>query len=178
MKRIYLIGYMGAGKTTLGAPIAQRLGWTFIDLDVYIENRRHKTVSELFALYGEDKFREIERDILREVSTFENVIISTGGGTPCFFDNLELMNQSGMTIYLQVEVPVLFERLKLGRRKRPKLRDKNDEELLQFIKDGLSARLPIYEQAFLHVDANDLESLSAIDKSTSIIVDSILEKSK
>lgn len=75
---------MGAGKTTLGAPIAQKLGWQFIDLDIYIENRRHKTVNELFAKYGEDKFRQIERDILREVSTFERVVISTGGGLLVF----------------------------------------------------------------------------------------------
>ncbi len=161
---------MGAGKTTLGAPIAQKLGWQFIDLDIYIENRRHKTVNELFAKYGEDKFRQIERDILREVSTFERVVISTGGGTPCFYDNLDLMKKSGLTLFLEVSKSVLFERLKLGRRKRPKLQGKNDDELLAFISEGLDERLPIYQQADYHIGVDDLDSLSAIDQCASAVV--------
>ena len=91
MKRIFLIGYMGAGKTTVGKVLSQQLGLSFIDLDHYIEGRYHKTVGQLFAERGEEAFRDIERRMLREVAAFENVLVSTGGGAPCFFDNIEFM---------------------------------------------------------------------------------------
>ena len=99
MKRIFLIGYMGAGKTTVGKVLSRQLGLSFVDLDHYIEGRYHKTVGQLFAEKGEEAFREIERRMLREVAAFENVLISTGGGTPCFFDNMEFMNAYGTTVY-------------------------------------------------------------------------------
>ena len=92
---------MGAGKTTAGRELAKTLNLDFIDLDHFIQGRYHKTVSELFAEYGENEFRNIERNILLEVGEFENVVISTGGGTPCFFNNMEYMNNAGQTIYLK-----------------------------------------------------------------------------
>ena len=95
MVRIFLTGYMGAGKTTLGKAFARRMDISFIDLDWYIEERFHKTVGELFTERGETGFRELERNMLHEVAEFENVVISTGGGTPCFFDNMDFMNQIG-----------------------------------------------------------------------------------
>ena len=91
MIRIFLIGYMGAGKTTLGKAFAREMGLTFVDLDWYIEERFHKTIRQLFTEMGEDGFRELEKRMLHEVADFENVVISTGGGTPCFFDNMEFM---------------------------------------------------------------------------------------
>ena len=93
MKRIFLIGYMGAGKTTVGKVLAGLLNLSFIDLDYYIERRYHKTVSQLFAEKGEEVFRSIERNMLHEVADFENVLVSVGGGTPCFFENMEVMNE-------------------------------------------------------------------------------------
>ena len=102
MIRIFLIGYMGAGKTTLGKAFAKKYNLSFVDLDWYIEERFHKTVQELFAERGEDGFRELERNMLHEVADFENVIISTGGGAPCFFDNMDFMNKSGITVFLNV----------------------------------------------------------------------------
>ena len=128
MIRIFLTGYMGAGKTTLGKAFAKAKGIDFIDLDWYIEKRFHKTVRELFAERGEDGFRLIERNMLREVGEFENVLISTGGGTPCFFDNMEYMNQQGETVFLDVPIDVLFRRLKVAKHQRPILKDKNDDE--------------------------------------------------
>ena len=112
MVRIFLTGYMGAGKTTLGKAFARKLNIPFIDLDWYIEERFHKTVGELFTERGEAGFREIERNMLHEVAEFENVVISTGGGAPCFFDNMEFMNRTGKTVFLNVHPDVLFRRLK------------------------------------------------------------------
>ena len=111
MTRIFLIGYMGAGKTTLGKAFAREMSLNFIDLDWFIEERFHKTVQQLFLERGEDGFRELERKMLHEVAEFEDVVVSTGGGTPCFFDNMEYMNDCGDTVFLDVEPAVLFRRL-------------------------------------------------------------------
>lgn len=112
MVRIFLTGYMGAGKTTLGKAFARKLNVPFIDLDWYIEERFHKTVGELFTERGEAGFRELERNMLHEVAEFENVVISTGGGAPCFYDNMEFMNRTGKTVFLNVHPDVLFRRLR------------------------------------------------------------------
>lgn len=147
MIRIFLIGYMGAGKTTLGKAFARALGLTFVDLDWYIEERYHKTIRQIFTERGEDGFRELEKRMLHEVGDFENVVISVGGGTPCFFDNVEYMNRVGETVFLDVAVDVLFRRLKVAKQQRPLLAEKNDEELMAFIVDALQNRLPFYTQA-------------------------------
>ena len=147
MQRIFLTGYMGAGKTTVGKELAERTGLSFIDLDVFIEERYHRTVSRLFAEYGEDKFIDIERRLLHEVAEFEDIIISTGGGTPCFFDNMEFMNAAGKTVYLQVSVDELAARLETCRHTRPVLQNRTGEELKSFITDSLQKRLPFYEKA-------------------------------
>ena len=125
MIRIFLTGYMGAGKTTLGKAFARELNIPFIDLDWYIEERLHKSIRELFIERGEASFRELERTMLHEVAEFENVIISTGGGTPCFFDNMEYMNEHGQTVFLDVHPDVLFRRLRVATQQRPILQGKN-----------------------------------------------------
>ena len=102
MMRIFLTGYMGAGKTTLGKAFAREMNVPFIDLDWYIEERFHKSIRELFTERGEASFRELERNMLHEVGEFEDVVVSTGGGTPCFFDNMEYMNGCGQTVFLDV----------------------------------------------------------------------------
>ena len=114
MIRIFLTGYMGAGKTTLGKAFARELNIPFIDLDWYIEERLHKSIRELFIERGEASFRELERNMLHEVSEFEDVIISTGGGTPCFFDNMDYMNGHGQTVFLDVHLDILFNRLRVA----------------------------------------------------------------
>ena len=101
MQRIFLIGYMGVGKTTLGKALADRTGLSFIDLDLFIEGRYRKTIRQIFEAEGEEAFREIERKALHEVAEFEDIILSTGGGTPCFFDNMTYMNSVGTTVYLK-----------------------------------------------------------------------------
>ena len=108
MIRIIIVGYMGSGKTTVGKALAQDLNLTFYDLDWYIESRMHKTVPQIFAEKGEEGFRKIEHNMLHEVAEFEDVIISCGGGTPCFFDNMDYMNGQGDTVYLKATPEVLY----------------------------------------------------------------------
>ena len=165
MTRIFLIGYMGSGKTTLGRALAVALDLQFIDLDHYIEQRYRKTIAQLFAESGEEGFREIERRILHEVGEFENVIISTGGGTPCFFDNVDYMNAQGTTVHLDVPVERLFIRLSIARSKRPLIKDKNDTELKEFIVEQLEKRAPHYGKAQYAFKADKLEDKTQIDLS-------------
>ena len=132
MKRIFLIGYMGSGKTTLGRAFSKEQKLTFIDLDWYIEERFHKTIQQIFAERGENGFRELERRMLHEVADFEDVVIAAGGGTPCFFDNMDFMNEHGVTVLLEAKPSTLFNRLKVAKSQRPLLANKSDEELMTF----------------------------------------------
>ena len=165
MIRIFLIGYMGAGKTTLGKAFARAMGLTFVDLDWYIEERFHKTVSQIFTERGEEGFRELEKRMLHEASDFENVVISVGGGTPCFFDNMEYMNQVGETVFLDVDNKVLFRRLKVAKHQRPLLANKTDEELMTFIQEALEKRLPYYTKAKYVFNGELLENRRQIQQS-------------
>ena len=165
MIRIFLLGYMGAGKTTLGKAFARAMGLTFVDLDWYIEERYHKTVRQIFAERGEDGFRELEKRMLHEVGDFEDVVISVGGGTPCFFDNVEYMNTMGDTIFLDVDIKVLFRRLKVAKQQRPLLVQKTDEELMAFIMENLQKRLPFYTKAKHVFNGEKLEDRHQIKES-------------
>ena len=165
MTRIFLIGYMGAGKTTLGKAFARSLGLTFIDLDWYIEERFHKTVRQIFEERTEEGFRELEKRMLHEVADFEDVVIATGGGTPCFFDNVEYMNRKGETVFLDVSQEVLFRRLKVAKQQRPLLANKTDEELMAFIQEALEKRLPHYTKAKYVFNGELLENRHQIQQS-------------
>lgn len=156
---------MGAGKTTLGKAFAKAMNLSFVDLDWYIEERFHKTISQLFAERGETAFRQIEKDALHEVSEFENVVISTGGGTPCFFDNMDYMKTKGDTVFLDVSQSVLFIRLKIASMNRPSIKGKTDDELKTFIASALAQRLPVYTQAEYTFDGSKLETRSQIAES-------------
>ena len=158
MIRVFLTGYMGAGKTTLGKAFAKALGVPFIDLDWYIEERYHKNIKSLFAERGEEGFRLLEQRMLHEVGEFEDVVISTGGGTPCFFDNMAYMNGQGQTVFLDVSLDVLYNRLRVATFNRPILQGKSDEELRRFIAEALEKRLPYYSQATYRFDGSRLES--------------------
>lgn len=147
MIRIILLGYMGAGKTTVGRILAKELGVQFYDLDWYIETRFCKKISEIFAQEGEEGFRKKERAMLHEVAEFENVVIALGGGAPCFFDNMEYLNQQGDTIYLKGTPEVLYQHLLMAKGKRPLLEGKTKEELKEYIQTSLETREPFYSQA-------------------------------
>ena len=167
MKRVFLIGYMGSGKTTLCKAYSAATGLQFVDLDWYIEERMHKSISDLFAERGEDGFRLLEQKMLHEAGEFENVLIACGGGTPCFFDNMDYMNHTGETVFLDVCPEVLFRRLKIAKAKRPLLANKTDEELMQVITSALEKRLPYYSKAKWRFNAEELESYAQIDRAVS-----------
>ena len=165
MTRIFLIGYMGCGKTTIGKILAEKMGYNFVDLDLFIEKKYLKTVSEIFAEMGQKKFRKIEQKCLAEVSDFEKTIIATGGGTPCYFDNLNKMNESVLTVYIRLTTKELFSRLESSQAsKRPLIADKKGEELHLFIQNGLKVREPFYLQAKLIVNGYDENLVEQISK--------------
>ena len=158
MKRIILVGYMGSGKTTVGKALSKATGMMFYDLDWYIENRMHTTVSKLFSERGEEAFRKIEYNMLHEVAEFEDVIISCGGGTPCFFDNMDYLNQQGDVVYLKATPEVLYKHLLMAKVERPLLKDKTPEELITYITNHLKERAPFYEKARHTLDVSVLDS--------------------
>lgn len=166
---------MGAGKTTLGRALAKEIGVEFIDLDQYIEQRYCKSIAGIFAEKGEEGFRLIEQRMLHEVCEFENVVISTGGGTPCFFDNIEYMNRQGTTVFLDVPLERLFIRLSIARSKRPLIKDKSDEELRSFIKENLDKRLPYYTKATYTFVADKLEDRTQIASSVGKFIKEIMQ---
>lgn len=162
MRRIILIGYMGAGKTTVGKALAKELRMPFYDLDWYIESRMHKTVKAIFDERGEAGFRKIEHNMLHEVAEFEDIIISCGGGTPCFFDNIDYMNRQGETVYLKATPEVLYGHLKMGKTIRPLLLNKTADEVQAFIREQLAQREPYYSKAKHVLDVNLLDDYEKI----------------
>lgn len=163
-KCIILIGYMCAGKTTVGKALAQRLGCVFYDLDWYIEERFHKRVPQIFAEEGEERFRDLERRMLHEVAEFQGIILSCGGGTPCFFDNMDYMNSVARTFYLKASPETLCEHLAMSRGERPLLKGKSPEELSRFVREQLEVRKPFYEKAQHSIDINVLDTFEKIDE--------------
>ena len=173
MKRIILVGYMGSGKTTVGRQLALALGLQFYDLDWYIEERYHKRIPQIFAEVGEEGFRDLERRMLHEVAEFENVVVSCGGGTPCFYDNMEYMNQQAETIYLKARPDVLAMHLKMGRTERPLIKGKSPEELEQYILTSLEQREPFYSKAKHTLDVSLLDNYAKIQTSVQLIRDEL-----
>ena len=171
MQRVILIGYMGAGKTTVGKELARRLGLMFYDLDWYVTSRMRRTVKQIFDEGGEEAFRRIEHNMLHEVAEFENVVISCGGGTPCFYDNIGYMNRQGETVYLKAAPEVLCAHLRMGRSVRPLLQGKTPEQMEAFVEEHLREREPFYTQAKHVLDVSVLDTEDKIRKS----VDKIIE---
>jgi shikimate kinase len=163
---IFLIGYMGCGKSTLARALAKYTGLQFIDLDNYIERRFMANVRDIFARYGEERFRDMEHRMLLEVADFENVIIACGGGTPCFHNNMEIINTHGTSIWLQASDSILHHRLVRGRHKRPLLAEKTDDEIMQIIRTGLQQRLPFYSRAHHTFCTDTLETVEEIRATT------------
>jgi len=155
--RIYLVGYMGSGKSTLGRKLAKFSGSHFIDLDKYLEERHCRTVPQMFAENGEADFREKERKALQEVAEFDDVVVATGGGAPCFFDNMELMNRTGITIFLDIHPEVLAQRLLKSKTERPLIKGKSPEELSVFIAENLRKRRPFYEKSRIIIDNPEID---------------------
>jgi shikimate kinase len=153
--RIYLVGLMGSGKTTAGKALAKKLGISFHDLDDIIEAQIGMTISEYFEQFGEDKFRKVEQECLRKTFGFEDVVIATGGGAPCFFNNMEEIKNNGISFYLKANVNLLCSRLIDAKSKRPLISDISNEQLAENLKGLLVKREPYYEKADYAVNAMD-----------------------
>lgn len=150
---IFITGYMGSGKSTFGRLLAEKIHHRFIDMDELFEDMSGYSIDEFFDLYGEDAFREKERDLLRALLTETDAVISTGGGTPCHFDNMERMRKEGKTVYLRSSPALLWRRLLGNAHQRPLLKDIASGDLLQFITDHLAEREEYYLRSEIVIDA-------------------------
>jgi shikimate kinase len=154
--RIFLIGFMGSGKTHWGRQVALRLGLPFFDLDEVITNEENKSIPDIFATDGEEYFRSREKEILeRLVDENSSMVLSCGGGTPCFFNNIEFMKKYGTVVWLNTHVDVLMQRLMKEREQRPLLKDITDAELKHYIIRKLNDRRMYYELADVVIDKED-----------------------
>jgi len=153
---IYLIGMPGSGKSTLGKQLAESLNYSFVDMDKEIEASERKTINEIFAEDGEEEFRDIEQDMLHEVSTGKNLVISTGGGVPCFFDNMKFINRSGTSIFLNVSDKELIHRI-LKNSNRPLFLNKTNDEIKNELKMKLESRISFYSQAQVTVTGDNIQ---------------------
>lgn len=154
--KIFLIGFMGSGKTTLGRKLASRMGYEFIDLDHKLEQQVELSIAEYFQLFGEDAFRELESEVLKKTLYPDNAIISTGGGLPCYFDNMDWMKTNGKSVYIKLSPKILADRLEAGKEERPLLQDKHGDALIDFIEQKLDEREKFYSQASIIVDGLSL----------------------
>ena len=166
MAPVFLIGYMGCGKTTLGEALARLMGLRFIDLDDYIEAQNSMSVAEIFDEKGEQRFREMETEALRDVAAMADVVISCGGGTPCHNDNMALMNEAGTTVWLKTSPERITSRLLLPEQKmkRPKIVHLPDEAVLPLVEKELLARASYYSKCQLQFDSTDIETAEATER--------------
>ncbi len=157
IKKIFLTGMPGSGKTTIGRLLAKETGIPFYDLDEIIVSTSGKTINEIFNDQGEDGFRRIESKCLSEfVASHSNYILATGGGTPCFFNNMEIINSSGVSVYLKISVKELFNRLKRKIAHRPLLKDKSEQLLFDEILDKLKVREKFYRQSTFTLEGDSI----------------------
>ena len=155
--RVYIIGFMGSGKSTAGKKLASLLGWSFIDLDKRIEEQAGTTIPEIFSQQGEDYFRNVEAEVLKNLMSQTNTVISTGGGTPCHGDNMDHMLETGLTLYLKLTPVQLKSRLSESTGKRPLLKDLDEDSLLGFIEEKLALREKWYNRAEIIVEGINLD---------------------
>lgn len=142
---------MGCGKTSIGRKLAISLGFEFIDLDAYIERKTGITIREIFKTDGEDQFRNYEHKSLIELNNIDNLVVATGGGAPCFSGNMELINKSGLSIYIDMDPLSLTNRLKNSTKERPLISGKSEKELLEFIETSLEQRKKFYQKSKITV---------------------------
>jgi shikimate kinase len=154
-QRIYLIGFMGSGKSTVGKRLALRLNHSFVDMDKTIEEESGMTIREIFKKKGEDEFRRIEHKLILKTVKMNNVVVSTGGGVPCFFDNMDIINMNGISIYLKMTPEELLKRLKGSKYERPLIRDLSTDEMANYIKEKLREREPYYLKSKYIMDGKD-----------------------
>ena len=155
--RIFLIGYMGSGKTSALKHLANKMSWQGIDLDKLFEEKYKISVQDFFHKYDEAAFRKLESQLLKDTINLNNVIIATGGGTPCFFDNMEWMNENGTTVFLKVAPMTAVHRLMQSKKKRPLIEGKTEQEVIDFVNKHYGDRMKFYEQAHITVKGESLD---------------------
>ncbi len=154
---IFLVGFMGSGKSTVGKRLARRLGYSFIDMDARLEGECGMTINDIFERLGEKAFREMESNLLKELVLLQDVVISTGGGLPCTGDNMDLINRKGVSIYLKMEPAALLKRLSRGKSHRPLLRHLSLKELETYVQEKLREREPVYMKAHHTINGLDVK---------------------
>ncbi len=154
--RIFIVGYMGAGKTTTSKRLANKLGWDWLDTDTAIEEQQHKSVEDIFKEFGEERFRALESEMLKQTESRNGIVVSTGGGTPCYNDNMEWMNAHGFTIFIQVSPESAINRIVNSKRHRPLLDGKTPDELKEFVRAHYELRLPFYQKAQMCIKGESL----------------------
>ena len=157
MSRIYLVGFMGVGKSTVGKKLATCMEYEFVDLDHLFETTYKICIDRFFQKYGEELFRKLEYKLLTGTFDRDNVVVSTGGGTPVYGDAMEKMNENGTTVFLNMPVGGITNRLTNAKRKRPLVEQKQDDELQSFVEQRLEERLPVYQKAQITVDTMDID---------------------
>ena len=162
--KIYLIGYMASGKTNLGREMAAISGMGFADLDELFESPYRISIFEFFGKYGEDLFRKLERGILLETATMENMVISTGGVTPCFFENMEFIREHGRSVYLKMPVSQLAGRLSSVKKKRPLLKQVQPDEMTGHVERQVGERERFYLQADLVIEGPPFDAREILRK--------------
>ncbi|HRB37682.1 MAG TPA: shikimate kinase [Bacteroidia bacterium] len=155
---IFLIGFMGAGKSSQAKKLAARLNFESIDLDELIEKTVKQSISEIFKISGEQHFRKIESETLKTLSEKQNAVIATGGGTPCFFDNMQWMNEKGITVYLKIHPGTVYHRIAPSKSKRPLISHMNDADLMEYIMETMIERAPFYNQAKIQMSGLNLKT--------------------
>ena len=166
---LFLIGFMGCGKSSLGRKLAARLGCDFFDTDKAIESDTGVTIGEIFAYEGEEGFRLRERNMLCSLPDGGRVVVATGGGLPCYADNLQVMQSNGKSVYLRLSPEKLVSRLGRGRARRPKIAGMNDEELLKYISDLLPQREEFYMAADIVIECDNLSDVEIVEAIVSAV---------
>lgn len=161
---IFLIGFMGAGKSTIGKKLAHRLGLTYFDLDKLIEAKAGCSISDIFKFLGETTFREMEQACLQSFQTRDHFLLSCGGGTPCFYDSISFMKNQGLVVYVTLQESVLFERLSKAKKIRPSIVGMDEKQLKEFISHQLKTRMPFYEQADLTMSGLSFNVSAIVEK--------------
>lgn len=156
-QRVYIIGFMGVGKTTLGKKLARRLGYSYIDTDKLLEHKYKISIDSFFLKYGEELFREFEYQCLTETFELKNCVVSTGGGLPCYYDAIERINENGTSVYLQMDAKAIYNRLINSKQKRPLVKNLSSNELLEYIIKKLDSRKEYYNQAHITVPGIDVD---------------------
>jgi shikimate kinase len=161
--RIVLLGFMGCGKTSTGQLLADKMGYEFADLDHEIESASKATIEELFRDKGEKAFRKMEYEALCQLLKKEDTVLSLGGGAPCFFNSMELINTSSVSVYLKMSADSLFSRLLNERKHRPLIKDLSEKELKDFISEMLYIREPFYNRAHYKIKAKEIQVGALVD---------------